>query len=45
MKEKLLIDFLKGLHIVLHDKFDSKYPQLDYDEELRYTDFHETEEE
>lgn len=44
--ERELIDVLfKRLHIVLHDKFDNKYPELDYDEEVRYTDFHETDEE
>ena len=44
--EREIIDILfKRLHIVLHNKFDTKYPQLDYDEEVRYTDFHETEEE
>lgn len=41
-----IIDFLfKRLHIVLHDKFDNKYPNLDYDEEISYSDFHETDDE
>ncbi len=41
-----IIDILfKRLHIVLHDKFDNKYPNLDYDEEVRYSDFHETDDE
>ncbi len=34
--------FFKRLNTVLPDKFDNKYPELDYDEEVRYTDFHET---
>ncbi|MFA5417690.1 MAG: hypothetical protein WC341_04445 [Bacteroidales bacterium] len=44
--EKEIIDILfKHLSIVLYDKFDNKYPELDYDEEVRYRDFHKTEEE
>jgi len=44
--EKEIIDILfKRLHIVLHNKFDDKYPNLDYDEEVRYSDFHETNDE
>lgn len=44
--QKEIIDILfKRLHIVLHDKFDNKYPELDFDEEVRYSDFHGTEEE
>jgi hypothetical protein len=44
--ENEIIDILfKRLHIVLHDRFDNKYPNLDYDEEVRYSDFHETDEE
>lgn len=43
---KDIIDILfKRLNIVLHDKFDNKYPNLDYDEEVSYSDFHETDEE
>ena len=42
-KEGKIIDILfKRLHIVLHNKFNNKYPNLDYDEEVRYSDFHET---
>ncbi|MES2063558.1 MAG: hypothetical protein V4456_16645 [Bacteroidota bacterium] len=38
-----ILDFLfKRLHIVLHGKFDEKYKDLSYDEEVRYSDFHET---
>lgn len=41
-----ILDFLfKRLHIVLHGKFDEKYKNLSYDEEVRYSDFHETREE
>lgn len=44
--EKEILDFLfKRLHIVLHSKFDDKYPSLDYDEEVNYSDYHETENE
>lgn len=44
--ENKIIDHLfKRLHIVLHDKFDIKYPELNYDEEVQYSDFHETGEE
>ena|SRR5690554_397395 len=44
--EKDILDFLfKRLNIVLHYKFDKKYEDLDYDEEVRYSDFHETENE
>jgi hypothetical protein len=44
--EKEILDILfKRLHIVLHDKFDDKYPNLNYDEEVNFSDFHETEEE
>ncbi len=38
-----VLDFLfKRLHIVLHGKFDKKYKDLDYDEEVDYEDFHES---
>ena len=44
--EKEILDFLfKRLHIVLHSKFDSKYPSLDYAEEVNYRDYHETDNE
>jgi hypothetical protein len=44
--EKEILDILfKRLHIVLYDKFDEKYPNLNYDEEVNFSDFHETEEE
>ncbi len=43
--ENEIVDILfKRLHIVLHDRFDNKYPDMDYDEEVRYSDFHEEEE-
>ena len=39
--EKEVMNFLfKRLHIVLHSRFDKKYPNLEYDEEVRYEDFH-----
>jgi hypothetical protein len=40
-KENLDMLF-KRLHIVLHERFDEKYPDLRYNEEIRYSDFHET---
>lgn len=43
-KENLDMIF-KRLHIVLHQKYDEKYPNLDYNEEVNFSDFHETEEE
>jgi len=40
-EKKDILDFLfKRLHIVLHSKFDTKYPTLGYDEEVNYEDFH-----
>ncbi len=43
--EKIILDILlKRLHIVLHDKFDEKYPNIEYDEEVRYGDFHDIKE-
>ena len=42
--EKEILGFLfKRLHIVLHSRFDEKYPNLRYDEEVDYSDFHDTE--
>lgn len=44
--ERDILDFLfKRLHIVLHSRFDNKYPTLNYDEEISYSDYHETENE
>lgn len=44
--ERDILDFLfKRLHIVLHSRFDNKYPTLDYNEEVNYSDYHETENE
>lgn len=44
--EKEILDFLfKRLHIVLHSKFDDKYPRMKYDEEVNYSDYHETDDE
>ena len=43
---KEIIDILfKRLHIVLHNRFDDKYPNSDYDEEVNFSDFHKTKEE
>ncbi len=44
--ERDILDFLfKRLHIVLHSRFDHKYPTLNYDEEVNYSDYNETENE
>lgn len=43
-KENLQILF-KRLNIVLHEKFDEKYPDLRYNEEVRFSDFHEIKDE
>lgn len=44
--EKEILDFLfKRLQIVLHSKFDDKYPNMNYDEEVRFSDFHKTDNE
>ena len=43
--EREILDFLfKRLQIVLYDKFDNIYPNMDIDEEARFEDFHDTEE-
>lgn len=31
----------KSFEVVLHERFDEKYPYLDYDNEVRYEDFHD----
>jgi hypothetical protein len=44
--DKEFLNFLfKRLHIVLHSRFDNKYPNMDYDEEANFEDYHEKEEE
>ncbi len=44
-EDKDFLHFLfKRLHFVLHSRFDKKYPNLDYDEEANYEDYHEVEE-
>lgn len=35
----------KRLHIVIHEKYDEKYPKLPYNEEVRFSDFHVADEE
>jgi len=36
-----VLDFLfKRLHIVLHERLDTKYPHLGYDDEVRFSDYH-----
>ena len=43
-KEDILNLLFERLSIVLHAKYDEKYPILEYNEEIRYTDFHEVDE-
>lgn len=44
--EKEILDILfKRLHIVLYDKFDDKYVNMDYDSEVRFSDYHNKKEE
>ncbi|UTX46667.1 hypothetical protein [Chryseobacterium sp. MA9] len=41
-QERSPLDILfKRLDIVLHQKYDERYSSLNYDEEVRYSDFHE----
>jgi hypothetical protein len=43
--EKEILDILfKQLHIVLYDKFDDKYVNMDYDSEVRFSDYHDIKE-
>jgi hypothetical protein len=43
--EKEILDILfKRLHIVLYDKFDDKYVNMDYDSEVRFSDYHDIKE-
>lgn len=44
-EEDILSILFKRLNIVIHDRFDTKYVNKDYDEEVRFSDFHESEEE
>ena len=40
-----LNSLFKRFHVVLHDKYDDKYPGLDYNEEVRFSQFHSNVEE
>jgi len=43
--EKEILDILfKQIHIVLYDKFDDKYVNMDYDSEVRFSDYHDIKE-
>lgn len=43
--EKEILDILfKRLHIVLYDRFDDKYVNMDYDSEVRFSDYHDIKE-
>lgn len=39
-KDDILSILFKRLNIVIHDKFDQKYIDKDYDEEASFSDFH-----
>ncbi|MGV0924118.1 hypothetical protein [Empedobacter tilapiae] len=41
-KNDIIEIMFKRLHIVLHSKFDDKFKNLDYHEESRFEDYHET---
>jgi len=41
--EQRILDILfKRLHILLFNRHDKKYPELEYDEEVRYDEFHDS---
>jgi hypothetical protein len=40
---EILKILFKRLHILLHDRHDEKYPNLEIAEEVNFNDFHETE--
>lgn len=40
--KEILATLFKRFHVVLHNKFDDKYPELDYDQEVRFSDFHKS---
>ena len=39
-EKEILPILFKRLHIVLHSRFDKEYQELTYDEEIRYSEFH-----
>lgn len=41
---EILAYLFKRLHVVLHSRFDNKYANLDYDEEVNFRDYHDREE-
>lgn len=41
-RQKILHVLFKRFHVVLHDKFDKKYSAVSYDEEVRYEEFHKS---
>ena len=44
-EEKEVLDMLfKSLNIIIHDQFERKYLEKDYDEEVRFSDFHKKKE-
>lgn len=42
-KDDILSILFKRLNMVIHDKFDKKYVDKDYDEEANFSDFHSAE--
>lgn len=43
--KNVLDTIFKRFHVGLHDKHDNKYRHMDYNEEVSFSDFHQTEEE
>ncbi len=41
----ILDTLFKRFHVVLHDNLDNKYPGLEYDQEVKFSDFHKTDKE
>jgi hypothetical protein len=44
LDDKIIKHLFKRLHIVLYSKFEKKYQDMDADEEIRYSEYHEEEE-
>ena len=43
--ENVLNVLFERFSVVLHARFDDRYPNMDYNEEVRFSDFHEIDEE
>jgi len=42
--DPLMKDLFRRFNVVLQDKYDEKYKDLDYNEEVRFSEFHYIEE-